>query len=92
MADHNDRYFMPAMTPSEKGCAASEGWSLEDHIIGQDSGGRVEEGGGIVGLQMYKAELRTLRLKEKGLAWDAIQGRSYQSKQKSECGRLMLTP
>ena len=34
----------------------------------------VEEGGGFVGVQMYKAELRELRLEEKGLACDAIQG------------------
>lgn len=50
MADHNDRYFMPAMTPSAKGCAASEGWPLEDHIIGHGEWGVGGGGGVIVGL------------------------------------------
>lgn len=68
---------MPAMTPSAKGCDASEGWPLENHIIGQrewGGGGGVEAGGSLMGVKMYKAELRALRLEEKGLACDVIQG------------------
>lgn len=65
---------MPAMTPSSKGCAASEGWPLENHIIGWGEWGGVEERRILVGVRMYKAESRALRLEEKGLACDAIQG------------------
>lgn len=74
MVDHNDRYFMPAMTPSSKGCAASEGWPLENHIIGWGEWSGVERGEEIVGVKMYKAELRAQRLEEKGLACYTIQG------------------
>lgn len=37
---------MPAMTPSSKGCAACDGWPLENHIIGWGEWGGVEGSGG----------------------------------------------